>query len=75
MTDLAALQSQLENLRNARAGGISRLSFASPISRREVEYRSDAELAAAIGDLERRIAAQSVSAAPKLVYFNTSKGL
>lgn len=57
MASLAEMQQQLEKLRAERARGVSRISIQSPVSRREVEYRSDAELAAAIGDLEGRIAA------------------
>lgn len=75
MADLATLQTQLETLRANRARGISRLSISSPVTRRETEFRSDAEIAAAIADIERQIAAQTASAAPKLIYFNTSKGL
>ena len=53
MTDLAAMEEQLSELRAARASGIRRAEFRD----RTVEYRSDVELAAAIRDLETRIAA------------------
>lgn len=75
MADLATLQAQLEELRAKRASGVSRISFVSPVTSRSMEYRSDGELAAAIADIERQIAAHTASAAPKIVYFNTSKGL
>ncbi|WP_420712637.1 phage head-tail joining protein [Ancylobacter sp. SL191] len=53
MTDLLALTEQLRELREARASGVRRAEFRD----RTVEYRSDGELAAAIRDLETRIAA------------------
>lgn len=53
MTALTELHTQLSELRAARASGIRRAEFRD----RTVEYRSDAELAAAIRDLETRIAA------------------
>lgn len=53
MTDLATMQEQLTELRAARASGVRRAEFRD----RTVEYRSDTELAAAIRDLETRIAA------------------
>ena len=53
MTDLTTLATQLEELRAARASGVRRVEFRDRI----VEYRTDTELAAAIRDLETRIAA------------------
>ena len=53
MTDLTTLRTQLEELRAARASGVRRVEFRD----RTVEYRTDNELAAAIRDLETRIAA------------------
>ncbi|MBS7545730.1 hypothetical protein KHC19_21760 [Ancylobacter oerskovii] len=44
---------QQKELQAARASGVRRVEFRD----RTVEYRSDAELAAAIRDLEARIAA------------------
>ena len=52
VTDLTELHTQLSELRAARASGIRRVEMRD----RTVEYRSDAELAAAIRDLETRIA-------------------
>ena len=73
MPDAASLQAQLDELRNLRAGGVHRLSVSDPVSERSIEYRSDAELAAAIADLERQLAA--VGAGPvRMVTFSTSKG-
>ncbi|QJP14334.1 hypothetical protein G3545_12180 [Starkeya sp. ORNL1] len=70
MADAATLQERLEKLRAARASGIRRLRYSDG---REHEFRSDAELVAAIADLERQIG--GASAPPKLIYFNSSKGL
>lgn len=49
---VATLQAQLDGLREARASGLRRVRFDTE----EIEYRNDADLAAAIADLERRIA-------------------
>jgi hypothetical protein len=70
MTDLATLQNQLTALQGIRAGGAQRLRFSDG---KEVAYRTDAELAAAISDLERRIAATQGQSINR-VRFNTSKG-
>jgi hypothetical protein len=53
----ADLQSQLDTLHSARARGVLRVKDTSSTGAvTEVEYRSDHELAAAIADLERRLA-------------------
>lgn len=70
MADAATLEQRLEALRAVRADGMRRRRLSDG---REVESRSDAELAAAIADLERQLA--SATGAPKMVYFHTSKGL
>ncbi|WAC27512.1 phage head-tail joining protein [Ancylobacter sp. SL191] len=70
MAGVDVLQERLEKLRAARATGIRRLRYSDG---KEHEYRTDAELAAAIADLERQIAGANASA--KVVYFSTSKGL
>lgn len=56
MATLSELEAFRDGLLEARASGLSRLSIRSPVTSREIEYRSDAELAAAIADIERRIA-------------------
>ena len=71
MADLSTLQERLDALRAMRAEGTSRVRFSDG---REVTYRTDAEFAAAIADLERQIRDAS-RAAPKTVYLATSKGL
>jgi len=59
METLAELQAQLSKIRTARASGAARVEFASGETRRVIEYKSDDEMASAIADLERRIAALS----------------
>lgn len=59
MSTLAELQTQLNGLLKARATGVARVEFSSGETRRVTEFKSDADLAAAIADLERRIAALS----------------
>jgi hypothetical protein len=67
---LDQLHEQLAQLQRVRASGERRVRF----DREEVEYRTDAELAAAIADLERRIAAAGRSGV-STVRFSYSKGL
>jgi hypothetical protein len=57
METLTDLEAQLAQLRRVRVQGTRVVEFSggNGVSRR-VEYRSDGELAAAINDLERRIA-------------------
>lgn len=71
MTTAAELQAELAGLRKARASGI-RSSEYPDVGR--VEYRTDAELAAAIADIERRIAAAS-GPPIRTVYISGSKGV
>ena len=70
MPDLTELQAQLDGLRAVRSKGINRARMGSE----EVTYRTDAELLAAISDLESRIGtAQGTTI--RSVRFTTSKGL
>jgi transposase len=75
MTLAADLRSQLESLRTARASGVRSIEFRSGNgSSRRVEYKDDAQMAAAIADLERQIAAiegRRVST----IHLRTSKGI
>ncbi|EAQ35755.1 hypothetical protein NB311A_05043 [Nitrobacter sp. Nb-311A] len=68
------LQAQLETLRKARASGVRRVEVRSADSTQIAEYKSDAEMAAAISDLERRIAAMTNTRVRTFMPF-TSKGL
>lgn len=70
MTDIATLLRQLEELKDARRTGARRIRFAD----RETEYRSDAELAAAIANLERELAAEQGLARPTSIVIRSNKG-
>ncbi|MEI9403378.1 phage head-tail joining protein [Mesorhizobium argentiipisi] len=71
MATLAELQSQLDTLRRARATGLRSAQHGDS----KTEYRSDAELAAAIADLERQIAGVNGRGPGGVFYFTSSKGL
>lgn len=70
MAELAQLTARLEALRAARASGVRKLKHAD----REIEYRSDSEIASAIADLERQVAALT---APRIktVVFTAKRGI
>lgn len=70
MADLASLQAQLAKLRDLRAKGVSTYT----IKDRSMTYRSDRELAAAIADLEKQIAAQAGGTVRK-IRVRSTKGL
>lgn len=74
MTAIDDLQRQLDNLRRLRATGTHRIEREGAGVREAVMYRTDAELAAAIADLEKRIATASGGGA-RTIRFQTSKGL
>jgi hypothetical protein len=66
------LNAQLEALKKARRSGLRRVRFGD----REMEYRSDADLAAAIRDLENEISAtEGAPRRRRYFYPMTSKGL
>lgn len=69
MADLAELQTRLETLRATRAGGTAEVSY----NGETIKYRSDAELAAAIRDLERQIAGLSRQPVRRILV-GTTKG-
>ncbi|MFC3057867.1 phage head-tail joining protein [Paenirhodobacter populi] len=70
MPSAEELISMRDALLRARASGTRSVTFSDG---RKVEYMTGAELAAAITDLERRIAA-AASARPGSVRFSTNKG-
>lgn len=70
MTDLADLETRLTALKALRSKGVKLVEYGD----QRVEYRSDAELAAAIADLERQVAA-AVGKPVRMVQFATSKGM
>ena len=68
--DTAELETLRDALIRARAQGVRSLLYDG----KRVEYQSDAELAAAIADLDRRIAAAGATAV-KTVVFSSRKGV
>ncbi len=56
---LADMQSMWEALQQARLSGALRIATQAAGVRKEIQYKSDAEMAAAIGALERQMAALS----------------
>lgn len=57
MADLATLQAELEALKSARRGGEHSVKYEGPKGSREVVFKSDKEMAAAIAATEAEIAA------------------
>lgn len=71
MADLADLTSWRDALEAARFLGVRSVEYDG----KSVTYRTDAEMAAAIASLNRRIAALAGKPRSRLVHFNTSKGV
>jgi hypothetical protein len=71
---MALSTDELVTLRDALVRARARGVRVTMYDGKRVEYGSDAEMAAAIGDLDRRIAAAS-GPRPGAVAFSTSKGL
>lgn len=71
MADLATLQQQLDTLRAARVRGVQTLTLSNGES---VSYKSDAQMAETIADLEQRIAALS-GRQVRMVRFSCGKGV
>lgn len=69
MTTLATLETRLAKLREIRASGV----LSAEVDGQKTVFRSDAELAAAIADVERQMAAAG-SGRVSTVRFSTSKG-
>jgi len=67
--DLATLHAQRDRLQEIRTKGLRSYEIAG----RKLEYKSDAELKAALDDVERRIAGLTRPAVRRVV-FSTSKG-
>lgn len=71
MADLATLQKQLDDLRANRARGVQVVTNSNGES---VTFKSDAQMAEAINDLQQRIAALSGQPV-RMVRFSCGKGL
>lgn len=71
MATAAELQARLEKLREVRANGVRTTRFGED----EVTFRSDAELAAAIADLERQLAETTTGRTlPRIINIRSNKG-
>lgn len=70
MAELAQLTAWREALLAARYAGVRTVEYDG----KRVEYRSDAEMAAALADLDRRLAA-TTGARVSVVRINSSKGV
>ena len=68
-----SLLDQLEALREARATGARVVRTRTGGVEKLIEYKTDAEMAAAIADLERRIAAEARPPV-RVTYIRSSKG-
>lgn len=76
MPTVAELQAKLDQLREVRSSGASRVEVRTGLSEQAVTFRSDADLVAAIADLERQIAQQSGGAlvTPRFVNIRNTGG-
>lgn len=76
MATTEELSARLERLRKARDTGARVIDVESDGTRRRVEYRTDAELCAAIADLEKRLAGSAGAAPPpNTIRIRTSRGM
>ncbi len=74
MATLAELQTMRDQLIAARGNPEQRIRFRNGDVEEDVWFRTDAELAAALRDVERRISLSSTSRISTVV-FHTSKGV
>jgi hypothetical protein len=77
LADSSSLRARLSALLEARYSGERRIRYQTNGIEREIEYRSDADLAAAIADVESRIAALEASPTARrvtTVRISSSKG-
>jgi len=72
--DIDQLRALRAKLITQRSSGVGKVSIRSAISNREVEYRSDAEMAAAIADLDRKINALAGGSPVQIVNIRSSRG-
>lgn len=75
MTTLAELIAMRDALEAARFRGVTSVAYTQGNGSRQVTYKSDADMKAALLDLNRKIAAASAPAGSPFVSFTTSKGL
>ena len=72
MPTVEQLQDDLETLRQVRSTGALEVQYSDGA---RVRFRSDAELLAAMGDLERRIASATGTTPVHTIAIHSSKGL
>lgn len=73
-TDIDRLRADLASLKEARRLGVRRTMFRNGEDQRETEFKSDAEMASAIWDMEREIAQLESAPASRNVVIRSSKG-
>lgn len=73
--DLAELTEMRGALLRARASGHRAVAYAYNGTEHRIDFKSDADMASALADLDRRIAAMSGQRAVHTVRLSTSKGL
>lgn len=71
MTALADLIKRRDDLRAARARGVQSVAYAG----KTVTYKTDAQMAAALADLDRQIAAAEGRPRRRILKIATSKGV
>ena len=74
ISDVDQLRFLRAKLITQRASGVGRVTVRSPVSQREVEFRTDAEMAAAIADLDRRIQALQGGSSVQIVNIRNARG-
>ena len=72
--DADALRAELAQLRRARWGGANTITYQANGVTRTVTYKTDRELAAALTDLERRLAEAEGLAPPRSFRVFSTKG-
>lgn len=70
MASREQIQARLDELLDLRARGVRSLSY----NGETIEYRSDAEMAAAIADLQRQLANLATCPAPRIFNIQGRKG-
>ncbi|MEM7695302.1 MAG: hypothetical protein AAF318_12690 [Pseudomonadota bacterium] len=70
MATVEVINQRLETLRAERAKGRRRVRFGD----REIEYRHDNEMAAAIADLERQLQEATTGRLPRILNIRSNKG-
>ena len=70
--DLVEIQARLDALRASRSTGVLEVSFRNGENEQRVRYKTDAEMAAAIADLENQIGGTSGNRPPRSIIIRNS---